>query len=107
SITINRSPLTPPRRAALPFPDMESCIPSATPAGIRIGITSSSRTMPSPLQWTHFRVIDFPSPLQVGQVEEVCICPRMVLVTLVTTPDPLQVGHVEREVPFSAPLPLQ
>ena len=37
----------PPRRAALPLPLTLSCIPSATPAGIFIDTTSSSRFTPS------------------------------------------------------------
>src|SRR6478735_4001340 len=52
---------------------------------------SSAYTRPSPLQLPHFAVIVLPSPLQVGQVVTVCICPRKVLVTFLTCPLPPQV----------------
>ena len=105
SIRINKSPLIPPCRAALPLPFMESCMPSATPAGILIVIISSSRTTPSPLHSVHFLTTILPSPPQVGQVVCVCICPRIVLAIRVTTPLPLHVSHVFTPSEPSAPLP--
>ncbi len=48
SITTRRSPLTPPRRAALPLPCTVNVIPSSTPAGIWNEIIESSFTTPSP-----------------------------------------------------------
>ena len=84
SIIIIKSPAPPPRSPALPFPDMLNCIPSCTPPGISMDIVSSPYTRPSPLQGLHLAVTVFPSPLQVGQVFTVCICPKKVLVTLFT-----------------------
>src|SRR5687768_2890177 len=102
-----KSPGTPPRGAALPFPPMESCIPSLTPAGILIVIVSSSLTTPSPWQPLHFDVMVVPSPLHVGQVLVVCIWPRIVLVTRLTAPEPPQVLHVWKDDLSFAPLPSQ
>src|SRR6202012_6269946 len=100
-----RSPGTPPRGAALPFPLMLNCIPSLTPAGTLILIVSSPRTTPSPWQTVHFEVITEPSPLQVGQVLVVCIWPSMVLVTRRTAPWPPQVLQVWKLDLSLAPVP--
>src|SRR5689334_13002874 len=102
-----RSPAIPPRSPALPRPLMFNCMPSCTPAGISIVTVSSPYTLPSPLQLVHFAVTVEPSPLHVGQVVTVCICPRNVLVTFLTWPLPPQVPQV-CTLPLSfAPLPLQ
>src|SRR5690606_15070017 len=84
-----------------------SCIPSLTPAGILIAIVSSPLSSPSPRQVVHLEVISTPSPLQVGQVLVVCICPRMVLVTRRTDPAPPQVPQVLNEDLSFAPDPSQ
>src|SRR5690606_3733815 len=84
-----------------------SCIPSLTPAGILMVMVSSPRTSPSPWQVEHLAEISTPSPLQVGQVLVVCICPRMVLVTRLTAPVPPQVRHVLNEDLSFAPEPSQ
>src|SRR4051812_29189875 len=101
----SRSPGGPPRSPALPLPLMLSCMPSCTPAGISRLSVSSPYTRPSPLQLLHFCVIVLPSPLQVGHVVTVCICPRKVLVTLRTWPDPPQLPQVCIELLSFAPLP--
>src|SRR5436190_14218996 len=101
-----RSPALPPRSPALPFPVTFNCIPSCTPAGISIVTVSSPYTRPSPLQLVHFCVMVVPSPLQVGQVVTVCICPRKVLVTRLTCPVPPQVAQVCIEALSLAPLPV-
>ena len=107
SINMMRSPFTPPRRAAFPFPLKDNCMPSATPAGIFKVITSSESWTPSPLQWEHFSLIILPSPSQVGQVDVVCMAPRMVFCTRVICPVPWQVEQVEKELPSFAPVPWQ
>ena len=107
SIMIIKSPAIPPRSPALPFPDMLNCIPSLTPAGISIEIVSSPYTLPSPLHDPHFEVTVLPSPLHVGQVFTVCICPKKVLVTFFTCPEPLQVPQVCILSLSFAPLPPQ
>src|ERR1700761_2717525 len=48
-----------------------------------------------------------PSPLQVGQVLVVCICPKMVFVTRRTAPDPPQVLQVWKDALSFAPVPSQ
>src|SRR4029079_9990649 len=102
-----RSPCGPPLSPAFPLPLIFNCIPSCTPAGTSILTVSSAYTLPSPLQVPHFAVIVVPSPLQVGQVVTVCICPRKVLVTRRTCPLPPQVPQVVT-LPLSlAPLPEQ
>src|SRR5882762_7739516 len=102
-----RSPGEPPLSPALPFPFILNCMPSCTPAGISILIVSSPYTLPSPLQALHLAVTVVPSPLQVGQVVTVCICPKKVLVTRLTWPLPPQVPQV-CTLPLSlAPLPAQ
>src|SRR5436853_6016732 len=102
-----RSPLMPPRSPAFPLPLIFNCIPSCTPAGTSMVTVSSLYILPSPLHVPHLAVITVPSPLQVGQVVTVCICPRKVLVTLRTCPLPPQVPQV-CTLPLSfAPLPLQ
>src|ERR1035437_5765017 len=78
----------------LPLPLMLNCIPSCTPAGISKVTVSSPYILPSPLQVLHLLVITEPSPLQVGQVFTVCICPRKVFCTLRTCPFPPQVLQV-------------
>ena len=83
-ITTSKSPFTPPCRPVFPFPETFSCIPSPTPAGILILTTSSPLTTPSPAQLVHLFLMTWPSPLQVGQVVVVCICPSKVLVMRVT-----------------------
>src|SRR5690606_20696651 len=50
-------------------------------------------------------VISTPSPLQVGQVLVVCICPRIVFVTRLTDPLPLHVLQVLKEDLSFAPEP--
>src|ERR1035437_4997364 len=100
------SPGIPPRGPAFPFPLMDNCIPSATPAGIFMVMTSSPRTMPSPLQDLHLSVITCPSPPQAGQVELVCMYPRMVCCVRVTCPVPLQVEQLLNPEPLLAPMPL-
>src|ERR1700760_57308 len=102
-----RSPGAPPLSPALPLPPTLSCIPSCTPAGISIDTVSSPYTRPSPLQTGHFSVTGDPSPLQVGQVVTVCICPRKVLLTRRTWPLPPQVAQVWTLFLSLAPLPLQ
>src|SRR5690606_13205082 len=94
STRIIKSPGTPPRGAAFHLPLIDNCIPSLTPAGILMAIVSSPRTNPSPLHEVHLAVTSTPSPLQVGQVLVVCICPNIVLVTRRTEPLPPQVLHV-------------
>src|SRR5688572_14429583 len=97
----------PPLSPALPFPFTFNCMPSCTPAGISMLTVSSPYTRPSPLQLPHLAVIVDPSPLQEGQVETVCICPRKVFCTLLTWPLPPHVLQV-CILPLSfAPLPLQ
>src|SRR5690606_21015631 len=107
SMRMIRSPGTPPRGAAFPFPLMESCIPSLTPAGMLMLMVSSPRTKPSPWQAGHLAEISIPSPLQVGQVLVVCIWPRMVLVTLLTVPVPPHVRQLWKDDLSFAPLPSQ
>src|SRR5690606_41623218 len=51
--------------------------------------------------------ISAPSPLQVGQVLVVCICPRIVFVTRRTAPVPPQVRQVWNDDLSRAPLPSQ
>src|SRR5215217_1647054 len=102
-----RSPGTPPLGAALPLPLMLSCMPSLTPAGILIEMVSSPLIVPSPWHELHFAVICCPLPLQVGQVEVVCICPSMVLVTLRTAPLPPHVLQVLTDDLSLAPVPSQ
>src|SRR3569833_1729277 len=102
-----KSPGTPPRGAALPLPLMLSCMPSLTPAGMLIEISSSSRTTPSPWQTLHLAVMTVPSPLQEEQVLVVCIWPSMVLVTLRTAPAPPQVLQVCMDDRSFAPVPSQ
>ena len=58
---------------ALPLPLTESCIPSATPAGILSSMISSLFTMPLPWHSGHLFFIILPSPPQLGQVVTVCI----------------------------------
>src|SRR6185295_15232563 len=100
-----RSPGGPPLSPAFPLPLMFNCIPSCTPAGTSIPTVSSEYTLPSPLQVPHFAVIVLPSPLHVGQVVTVCICPKKVLVTRRTWPLPPHVPQVWT-LPLSfAPLP--
>src|SRR6476646_10957438 len=102
-----RSPGGPPLSPAFPLPLIFNCIPSCTPAGTSMLTVSSAYTLPSPLQVPHFAVIVDPSPLQVGQVVTVCICPRKVLVTFLTWPLPPQVEQF-CTLPLSlAPLPPQ
>src|SRR5687767_9403841 len=102
-----RSPGGPPRSPAFPLPLRLSCMPSPTPAGISSVTVSSPYTLPSPLQVVHLTVIVEPSPLQVGQVVTVCICPRKVFVTRRTCPLPPQVLQI-CTLPLSlAPLPEQ
>src|SRR5258708_33720205 len=102
-----RSPGAPPLSPALPLPPTLNCIPSCTPAGISIVTVSSPYIRPSPLQELHFAVTREPSPLQVGQVVTVCICPRKVLLIFRTWPLPPQVLQVCM-LPLSlAPLPPQ
>src|SRR5690606_1352017 len=102
-----RSPGIPLRGAAFPFPLMESCMPSLTPAGMLIAIVSSPRNKPSPRQVVHLAVISTPSPPQALQVLVVCIWPKMVLVTRRTVPDPPQFRHVWTDDLSRAPLPSQ
>src|ERR1700750_384213 len=102
-----RSPEAPPRSPALPRPPTLSCMPSCTPAGMSIVTVSSPYTRPSPLQTEHLAVTMEPSPLQVGQVVTVCICPRKVLLTRRTWPLPPQVEQVWTLFLSLAPLPLQ
>src|SRR5690606_12721454 len=102
-----RSPGMPPRGAALPFPLIDSCMPSLTPAGMLMLMVSSPRIKPSPWQAVHLADISTPSPLQVGQVLVVCICPRMVLVTRRTAPVPPQVRQVLNDDLSFAPVPSQ
>src|SRR5688572_27922020 len=83
-----RSPAGPPRSPAFPLPLILSCIPSRTPAGMSIVTVSSPYILPSPLQLPHLAVIMHTSPLHQGQVATDCICPRNVLVTLLTCPLP-------------------
>ena len=106
-MTINKSPATPPRGGTFPFPDIDSCMSFETPAGILIGMISSSNTRPSPKQSPHFAPTDLPSPLQWGQVEEVTIWPSIVCCTWRTWPEPWQVPQVFKSVPFLDPLPEQ
>src|SRR5258705_4294169 len=89
-----RSPGVPPLSPALPLPLIFNCIPSCTPAGISILTVSSPDILPSPLQVPHLAVIVDPSPLQVGQVVTVCICPRKVFCTRLTWPLPPHVLQV-------------
>src|ERR1044072_2454683 len=97
----------PPRSPALPLPLTFNCMPSCTPAGISIVTVSSPYTLPSPRQAPHFAVIVEPSPLQVGHVVTVFICPKKVLVTRRTCPLPPHVPQV-CTLPLSfAPLPPQ
>ncbi len=77
-MTIKRSPATPPRGGTFPLPDIDNCMSFETPAGILIGMISSSKTRPSPKQASHFAPTLFPSPEQVGQVDEVTIWPNIV-----------------------------
>ena len=68
----------PPAGAALPLPRRLSCMPSSTPAGMSISTTvSSQRAM-------FVRVLRLgldarPGPPQAGQVDAVCIWPRMLV----------------------------
>src|SRR5690606_18131891 len=78
-----------------------------TPAGILIEMVSSPLTNPSPRQVVHLALISIPSPLQVGQVLVVCICPKMVLVTRLTDPEPPHVLQVWYDDLSLAPVPLQ
>src|SRR5688572_9861675 len=100
-----RSPAIPPLSPALPLPLIFSCIPSCTPAGMSIVTVSSPYTRPSPLQVLHFAVIVEPSPLQLGQVLTVCICPRKVFCTLLTCPLPPHVLQVCTLPSSFAPFP--
>src|SRR6201986_3327882 len=102
-----RSPGMPPLSPALPRPPTLNCMPSCTPAGISSVTVSSPYTRPSPLQTEHLAVTMDPSPLQVGQVVTVCICPRKVLLTRRTWPLPPQVEQVWTLFLSFAPLPLQ
>src|SRR5690606_5696384 len=86
---------------------MDNCMPSLTPAGILMLMVSSPRISPSPWHVVHLADISTPSPLQVGQVLVVCICPRMVLVTRRTAPVPPQVRHVLNDDLSFAPVPSQ
>ena len=97
-----KSPGTPPPGASFPLPCMLSCIPSSTPGGISISIIVSFFSNPEESTPGGLLAIICPDPLQLGQVEEVCIAPRIVLVTLLTCPVPLQVGQVENSTPFAA-----
>ncbi len=90
-----------------PLPLRLNCIPSCTPAGISMVTVSSPYTRPSPLQVVHLLVIVVPSPLQVGQVVTVCICPKKVFCTFLTCPLPPQVPQVCTLFLSFAPLPLQ
>src|SRR5690606_8161167 len=81
-------------------------MPSLTPAGILIGITSSSITLPSPLQVWQVSVTIFPSPLQLGHVLLDTIWPSIVFTTFLTCPFPPHMVQVCKEVPFFAPFPL-
>src|SRR5687767_1006995 len=102
-----RSPDIPPLSPALPLPFTFICIPSCTPAGISMLTVSSLYIRPSPLHAVHFAVIVVPSPLQVGQVVTVCICPKNVFWTFLTWPLPPQPVQV-CTLPLSfAPLPSQ
>src|SRR5688572_8963825 len=82
-------------------------MPSPTPAGILMEITSSPCIVPVPWQTLHLLAITWPSPWQVGQVEVVCIWPKIVLVTRRTCPEPLHVLHLLNADAFCAPVPLQ
>ena len=57
SMTISKSPGTPPLGAAFPLPLIDNCMPSVTPAGILILIVSSPLSTPSPLHAVHLAVI--------------------------------------------------
>jgi len=105
STRISRSPGTPLCLPAFPFPLIDSCIPSATPAGIFTVTTSSPYTMPSPPHSLHLFLMILPSPLQVGQVVRVCIVPKIVCWLRITEPLPLQVGQVSEPPSPSAPVP--
>src|SRR5690606_4052518 len=94
SMRIIKSPGIPPLGAPFPFPLRDNSTPSLTPAGMLIAIVSSPLSNPSPRQVVHLYVISTPSPLQVGQVLVVCICPSIVLVTRLTDPTPPQVLQV-------------
>ncbi|CAI8170405.1 MAG: Uncharacterised protein [Crocinitomicaceae bacterium] len=77
-------------------------MPSSTPAGISISIIVSFFSKPVASTPAGLFEIICPDPLQLGQVDAVCIAPRMVLVTRVTCPVPLQVGQVENSTPLAA-----
>ena len=106
-MTINKSPATPPRGGTFPLPDIDNCISLETPAGILIGMISSSNTRPSPKHASHLAPTLLPSPLQVGQVDEVTIWPNIVFWTRFTWPDPWHVPQVFKSVPFFEPFPEQ
>lgn len=55
----------------------------------------------------HFSIITFPSPLHVGQVFVVCICPSIVDTTCFILPVPLQALQVSIVVPGFAFVPWQ
>src|SRR5450759_2208684 len=48
-----------------------------------------------------------PSPPQVGHTDVVCICPSIVLVSLVTCPEPWHVEQVDKLEASAAPVPPQ
>src|SRR5690606_19538876 len=107
SMRIIKSPGIPPLGAAFPFPLIDNCIPSLTPAGMLIAIVSSPLSNPSPRQVVHLDVISTPPPLQLGQVLVVCLCTSIVLVTRLTHPTPPQVAQVWQDDLSFAPVPPQ
>ena len=80
---------------SFPFADTLSCIPSSTPGGILIETVSSELSIPLESVPGPLLIIVCPDPPQAGQIDEDCILPRIVFVTLVTWPVPLHVVHVE------------
>ena len=100
------SPGIPAFFAACPLPSTFSTIPSITPAGIFISITSSPATTPSPLHFVHLFLMVFPVPPHCGHAVCVCMRPSMVSTVRVTYPEPLHCEQVSCR-PSSLPVPLQ
>ncbi len=102
SIRISKSPAIPPCGAEFPLPVMDSCMPSATPAGIGTVSTSSLCSKPELSTPGGLLSTILPEPLQVAQVEAETICPSMVFTTFFTCPAPLQVWQVLKVTPSAA-----
>src|SRR5690606_23664419 len=89
----------PPPGASFPLPDMDSCMPSPTPAGIFTVIISSFDTSPE-LSTPGGRLsITCPDPSQVGQVLADTIWPNMVFTTRFIWPLPWHVVQVLKDTP--------